>query len=1669
MNRKIYFVSLLIFLACSTDDINEPGPEPTPEPTVQFNLTVEAGPGGSVSTTGGTYASGTSVSISATPDDEYLFENWSNGSTENPIRVTVDQNTTLTANFVKRKYPLSINIEGRGSVNEEIISTGKSSPTEYNSGTVVQLTASPNSGSLFTLWTGIPSESGDVVDVNPVELEVNQSLNITATFQRIILINEVPDAVVGKWKIRRGNRRPAADKSQFQEECDLSELIFRSDGSFTAISATATISGQFTFSASTTIQLNFQQTEYGTLTNIVITDGFFSFSLQLTNGCTEEASSDRDDTYVEEEDPIDSTPPTISITGSPTVIIQVGDSYTDAGATATDDVDGDLTASITASGTVDTETEGTYYITYRVTDAAGNLATAQRRVIVSEADDIIPPVVSLQGSSTITIIQGESFTDPGATATDETDGDLTASITVSGTVDVDTVGSYIITYTVSDAAGNEASATRTVIVEPLPDTTAPVITLQGSSTIFLQLGETFTDPSASATDETDGNLTASITSSGTVDVNTPGTYTITYRVSDAAGNEATATRTVIVQDTVFIENGVCKCPGGTVGESVTIDGTEYTIVDDNTIADQIAAGNINLCTTLVTDMDELFQNNTSFNENIGFWDTSNVITMQSMFFGASSFNQNIGGWDVSNVEFTTNMFNSATVFNQDIGNWDTRNFQGIAGMFREASAFNQDISSWDVSSVTWMDQLFYLATAFNQDIGQWDVSQVTNMDLMFGDADAFNQDINSWDTSNVTDMSHMFTGTAIFNQDIGDWDTSNVTLMNDMFNGASSFNQFIGGWDTSQVTDMNSMFKDATVFNQDISNWCVSNITAEPTDFATNSALNESNKPDWGSCPAVSTAISFENGICKCPNGIRGEIQVIDGVAYTIVDDELLGVEIADGNVNLCTTLVTTMVGLFNNNTTFNQDISFWDTSNVTIMTSMFSNAETFNQDISNWDTSNVTNMRYMFWEAFEFNQDIGDWDVSSVTDMGWMFDLARNFNQDIGRWDVSNVEIMNNLFANAFAFNQDISGWNTGSATTMDNMFYAATSFNQDISQWNTSNVTLMFQMFMLNTAFNQNIGDWDTSSVTDMHEMFNGATVFNQDIGAWDTGNVTNMDSMFNGATVFDQDISSWCVSNITSEPTNFATSSALSDSNKPDWGSCSQESTAITFDNGTCSCPGGNVGDYREIDGVVYTIVDNSTIAAEIAAGNVNLCTTLVTNMQNLFNGNGSFDSPIGFWDTSNVTNMEGLFGQATSFNQDISNWDTSSVTQMGWMFWQARSFNQEISNWDTSSVVNMTDMFNGTDVFNQDIGDWDTSNVTNMFRMFFGSPNFNQDIGGWNTANVTDMMEMFRGASSFNQDISSWNTSNVSDMIGMFQGATNFNSDIGGWDISNVTDLNSMFYNAISFNQDIGSWDTSNVTEMRLMFENATSFNQDLNSWDVSRVVQMASMFSGASSFNGNISNWDTSSLRNMFRMFANATVFNGDISAWDTSEVTDMNGLFSGAGIFNQDIGGWDTSSVTDMEEMFNQASAFNQDLTSWCVTNISSEPSEFALNSALTAANKPVWGTCPSSAESFSIDVTANSSSDYTLSGTDRNGAVSGNDPNLTFNIGDTINFAVNASGHPFYLKTVQGTGTNDLVSGATNNGATNDTVSWTPTATGTYYYQCSLHNGMYGTITISN
>jgi len=178
----------------------------------------------------------------------------------------------------------------------------------------------------------------------------------------------------------------------------------------------------------------------------------------------------------------------------------------------------------------------------------GSPLTVSNKPIWGTCLDTTVPVINLTGDTTVTIEVGSTYTDDGATSNDNYDGDITSSIVTVNNVDTSVLGTYTITYNVSDANGNAAvEVTRTVNVV---DTTVPVITLTGDATVTIEVGSTYTDAGATANDNYDGDITSSIVTVNNVDTSVLGTYTITYNVSDANGNAAVeVTRTVNVVDT----------------------------------------------------------------------------------------------------------------------------------------------------------------------------------------------------------------------------------------------------------------------------------------------------------------------------------------------------------------------------------------------------------------------------------------------------------------------------------------------------------------------------------------------------------------------------------------------------------------------------------------------------------------------------------------------------------------------------------------------------------------------------------------------------------------------------------------------------------------------------------------------------------------------------------------------------------------------------------------------------------------------------------------------------------------------------------------------------------------------------------------------------------------
>jgi surface protein len=508
-------------------------------------------------------------------------------------------------------------------------------------------------------------------------------------------------------------------------------------------------------------------------------------------------------------------------------------------------------------------------------------------------------------------------------------------------------------------------------------------------------------------------------------------------------------------------------PVGTTGLADDDDsGTIYTAVDDTTIRnlDPLVDDYTNICTTLCTDMTTLFIGD-DFNQDIGFWDMSNVTTLYRMFYG-STFNQDISFWDVSNVTDMRGVFYSSD-FNQPLNSWDVSSVEYFGddinsfknsnnGMFSR-SKYNQPLNNWNTVNVKSTAFMFNGST-FNQDIQSWSLPQLETTYGMFSNQfSEFNQPLNNFDISNVLEFNFMFSENPVFNQDLSNWvfrqDVSLYRIFGS-FNNSNSQTEFnhpsINAWDMTKVSDVSYMFLNSK-FNQDLSNWDLSNLTSLLGLFA-GSDFNHPSINSWDMSTITSTSEMFFAS-------------------------------------------------------RYNQPLNNWNTSNITDMSFMFGakrndsthaySNNVFNQDISGWDVSNVTNMRAMFGARFQ-----------TGINLGVNYGPIVNFDQPLNSWDVSNVTDMTEMFMGC-RYNKPLDNWNTTSLQNATHMF-AYSEFNSAIFNPNLSGVTSL-EGFFGRAIFNQDIGSWNVSTITDMSEMFRGASSFNQDISGWCVENIPSQPTNF------------------------------------------------------------------------------------------------------------------------------------------------------------------------------------------------------------------------------------------------------------------------------------------------------------------------------------------------------------------------------------------------------------------------------------------------------------------------------------------------------------------------------------------------------------------------------
>lgn len=161
--------------------------------------------------------------------------------------------------------------------------------------------------------------------------------------------------------------------------------------------------------------------------------------------------------------------------------------------------------------------------------------------------DVTKPAITLLGTTPYFIERSLPYTDHGATAWDNADGDITGQLIIRTNLDTNTTGEYWISFNVTDNEGNKAdSVYRKIIVQP--DGSGPVITLNVSDSIIHDVKTPFADPSATAEDYVDGNVTNTLQVTGSVNENVLGTYYLTYNAMDLSGNPSTKVRIVTVVD-----------------------------------------------------------------------------------------------------------------------------------------------------------------------------------------------------------------------------------------------------------------------------------------------------------------------------------------------------------------------------------------------------------------------------------------------------------------------------------------------------------------------------------------------------------------------------------------------------------------------------------------------------------------------------------------------------------------------------------------------------------------------------------------------------------------------------------------------------------------------------------------------------------------------------------------------------------------------------------------------------------------------------------------------------------------------------------------------------------------------------------------------------------------
>ncbi|MDA9602539.1 BspA family leucine-rich repeat surface protein [Flavobacteriaceae bacterium] len=825
--------------------------------------------GGNVFPSQGTYKEGSSVILNATPKGEYLFDGWSGDASgsSSSIEVIVDDNKNITANFVLKKYGLTLETIGKGDIKETIVSTGKK--TDYDSGTVVRLEAIPSTGYYFSGW------SFDVTsDTNPIEVSIDRPKTIKATFKKLSYELRVLTQGEGTVKEEIINTSKSTDYefettvrltatpeegSDFIEwedsgafteqnpfeiiitepklikavfEYDLFNLgvgkwkikkpkqsqkaaynvysiIFNRNRSFRLNYSSGQISGTYSVTSNSNITLN----NHGFLSNVQINNNQISFNLNITALFQFNVTGSRVQTYQQNRTyiPDQNFEQALVDAGYDTTI----DSYIDDSSMLA------VTQLDLSNKQIADFTGLEEFVNLTDLNLSGNTITSV-------------PLVNLNQLTTL------NLSNTGLKELDLSQNSNITSLDLSGKIGLSCVKVSQQMYQQVPSGWIYDSTTSFELECDCPTLSltsgAPIQELcngDAMESLVYKFGGTGTTINVSTMPQ---GLQSSI-SSGTLTISgtpvfTNNDYSFSVFTKDGNANCSQVSQTVTLSKKDE--------------PSLTLDSGSYnqTIILSNSMTPIVVTYGGATSSLTIT--------------GLPYTQSGKTVTIDKTFTTAGTYSGTIttissGGCNeiTRNFEIIVNPppVVAITVGNTTSGNIATASsiaFDG--GICKCANATVGDTAVINGTTYTAVNNSTIASQIAN---GNYNLctTLATYMTELFVGNSSFNSDISFWDMSNVTNTDRMFQGASSFNQNIGGWNTSKFYDVSGMFKSASSFNQDIGGWDTSRIANMAEMFNSASSFNQDLTGWCVSNIASEPGAFAGNtSALTNANKPKWGTC-----------------------------------------------------------------------------------------------------------------------------------------------------------------------------------------------------------------------------------------------------------------------------------------------------------------------------------------------------------------------------------------------------------------------------------------------------------------------------------------------------------------------------------------------------------------------------------------------------------------------------------------------------------------------------------------------------------------------------------------------------------------------------------------------------------------------------------------------------